>query len=208
MTNLNLFKPFFTRPKVKEMFDLRGHRWAYTGPASYAGHGITIEKLKAMGESAAFFGDYLQARSHHHALEMVLQRKVDAAAVDSTALKHFLAANSHQRDQLQVLTSWGPLPPVAILVNSHIGEEAEKLIVETLMAMHTTPKGRQILEQYSVQKFAVNSADNYAHIARSFIKKPSGRAAAALSTNGAGGKQSVLAAATPLMRNLFESPYY
>ena len=189
------------------MIDLRGHRWAYTGPASYAGHGITIEKLKAMGESAAFFGDLLPARSHHHSLEMVLQRQVDAAAVDSTALGHFLAANSHQSDQLMVLTSWGPLPPVAILLNSHIGAEAEKLIVETLLSMHTTPQGRQILARYSVQKFAVNSADNYAHLSKTYIKKvPAGRSAA-VSANGAGGAK-LFTAPTSLIKNLFEAPYY
>lgn len=196
------------------MFDLRGHRWAYTGPASYAGHGITIEKLKGMGENAAFFSTYLQARSHQHCLEMVIQRKVDAAAVDSNALKHYLAANGHQGDQLIVLTSWGPLPPVPLLVNSHIGEEAEKRIVETLLAMHTTAKGRQVLSQYGVVKFAVNNPANYAHLASTFIKHKPAFSATMANGGKVGGKPQMFqngasaTVATPLLRNLFESPYY
>lgn len=193
------------------MFDLRGHSWAYTAPHSYAGHGITIEKLKGMGENAAFFSNYLQAKSHHHCLEMVIQRKVDAAAVDSNALKHYLAANEHNSGQLSVLTSWGPLPPTPLLVNSHIGTEAEKLIVETLLAMHTTPKGRQILAQYGVVKFAENYSANYAHLSGAFIKqKPvSGGRVGSVANGGKmfqNGASTIVT--TPLVRNLFESPYY
>lgn len=183
------------------MFDLRGHRWAYTSPQLYSGHGITMEKLKTLGENANFFGDYLSSQSHLHSLELVLARKCDAAAVDSNVLQAFLHRNEHLRKELHVLTSWGPLPPAPILVNSHIGNQAEQLLTDTLLNMHTTAKGMELLSKYGVVKFGTNSLQNYSFLTKQYIKKPR-------NSGATGPNKTVHTKLVSLTTNQFESPYY
>ena len=77
---------------IRRFSDLRGRRWAYNEPASHSGYGIVRTHLAALGEKADFFGEVIEAGSHQAALEMILDGRVDAAAIDSTVLETELRA--------------------------------------------------------------------------------------------------------------------
>ena len=48
--------------------------------------------------------------THLKSIEMVLNKDVDGAAIDSTALALQMDKNPELKKQLHILTSWGPLP--------------------------------------------------------------------------------------------------
>ena len=54
---------------------------------------------------------------------MVLDARVDAAAIDSNTLYQFLEEHHELKSELQVLHSIGPLPIPPLLVNSRLPSE-------------------------------------------------------------------------------------
>lgn len=121
---------------------------------------MTLLHLKKMGENASFFGLTNSAVSHLQCIYLVLNRQVDATAVDSNCLQIFLERNPNFKNQIHVLTSLGPLPPYPIVVNKNMSEELKTEIVEALLQMHTQPKWANKLSKYKVRKFvAVDAAE-------------------------------------------------
>lgn len=147
--------------KVKDFIDLRGCKWAYNCPESLSGHVITLSKMKEIGENASFFGNVLYSGSHLDSIKMVINKKVDAAAVDANCLALFLERNSHVADEIKVLTSWGPLPPYPFVVNSKLDESVKSDIMKCLLNMHQDHEGLKRLGEFHVRKFAPISADVY-----------------------------------------------
>lgn len=62
----------------------------------------------------------LAAGNHIRAIEYVLAKKAECAAVGSVALSHFLKKHYYLASQLELKESWGPLPPHPILVNKNL----------------------------------------------------------------------------------------
>ena len=51
---------------------------------------------------------------------MLLDGRVDAAAIDSNVLQYFLLEHPEYKDRLHVMTSVGPLPAPPVVVNSRM----------------------------------------------------------------------------------------
>ena len=62
----------------------------------------------------------LSQGSHHRSLQMILDKKADAAAIDSNALQSFLHIHPEYKDKLAILTSFGPMPIYPIVFNSRM----------------------------------------------------------------------------------------
>jgi len=139
---------------VKEFIDLRGCRWAYNSPNSLSGYGITLYQLKQFGENSIFFGECMQSSSHLESIHMVLNKKVDAAAIESNCLKIFLDRNPKYRDDIVSLTSWGPIPPHPLVVSADMPEFLQKEIMDTLLHMHEDSIAKEKLEKYGIKCFA------------------------------------------------------
>lgn len=145
-----------------EAFDqLRGCKWAYTGPESFSGHQVTLQELRRRGETANFFGNKVPAQSHLDSLYMILDQQVDAAAVDANCLAAFLDRNPAYRDQLAVVESWGPLPPYPIVIRKDLPEVLKSLIASALLAMHQDDAAAKMLAKFRVCKFAPVSLDQF-----------------------------------------------
>jgi len=163
--------------------------------------------LKTMGENANFFGDYQCSKTHLQSLSLILERKCDAAAVDSTVLGLFLEKNPHFKNDLHVLTSWGPLPAYPIVVNSHLSPLAEELIVQALSSMHQTVEGIDCLNKYRIVKFTPNSSLNYAFLSGQFVKK-SNKNGVSSGTPVRKQDKEMRSNKLSLTKDQFESPYY
>jgi ABC-type phosphate/phosphonate transport system substrate-binding protein len=145
---------------AKEFLDIRGCRWAYNGPQSLPGHAITLFNLKQMGENTSFFGNSLKSNSQLDSIRMVLNQKADATSVDANCLALFLDKNPSMSEELFVLTSWGLLPPYAIMVRKELPPDLKQQIVDTLLHMHEDVEGQELLKAFRVRKFTpVSSAD-------------------------------------------------
>lgn len=133
---------------------LRGCKWAFTGPESFSGHQVTLQELKRRGETANFFGNKLQAKSHIDSIYMVINKQVDAAAVDANCLALFLDRNPCYRDKIRVIESWGILPPYPIAVRKDLDADVKAAVLEALLGMHEDPEGAKKLKEFKVERFA------------------------------------------------------
>ncbi|KAL3206713.1 hypothetical protein MRX96_039965 [Rhipicephalus microplus] len=127
---------------------LRGCRWAYTGPESFSGNQITLQVLKRRGETATFFGNKLPSKSHLDSIYMVLNKQVDAAAVDANCLALFFDRNPFYKDQVFVIESWGSLPPYPIVVRRELPQETKLALKDALLEMSQFSEGAKQLAQY------------------------------------------------------------
>ncbi|MGI9046736.1 MAG: phosphate/phosphite/phosphonate ABC transporter substrate-binding protein [Burkholderiales bacterium] len=64
--------------------DLRGARWAYNEPGSHSGYNAVRYHLATLGQCRGYFGEAIEADAHQTSLQWLLDRKVDASAIDST----------------------------------------------------------------------------------------------------------------------------
>uniref|UniRef100_L7M580 Putative abc transporter n=1 Tax=Rhipicephalus pulchellus TaxID=72859 RepID=L7M580_RHIPC len=140
---------------------LRGCRWAYTGPESFSGNQITLQVLKRRGETATFFGNKLRSKSHLDSIYMVLNKQVDAAAVDANCLALFFDRNPSYKDKVFVIESWGSLPPYPIVVRKALPQETKLALKDALLEMSEFSEGAKQLAQYRVKRFAPVSMDQF-----------------------------------------------
>lgn len=140
---------------------LRGCRWAYTGPESFSGNQITLQVLKRYGETATFFGNKLRAKSHLDSIYMVLNKQVDAAAVDANCLALFFDRNPPYKDKVFVIESWGTLPPYPIVVRKALPEETKLALKSALLEMAQYAEGAKQLAKFRVKGFAPVSLDEF-----------------------------------------------
>ncbi|CAN7937588.1 unnamed protein product [Ixodes hexagonus] len=140
---------------------LRGCKWAFTGPESFSGHQVTLQELKKRGETANFFGNKLQARSHLDSIYMVLNKQVDAAAVDANCLALFLDRNPFYKDKIYVIESWGALPPYPIGVRKDLDPNLKAALLDALLQMHNDPEGAKKLKEFRVERFAPVQMDQF-----------------------------------------------
>jgi ABC-type phosphate/phosphonate transport system substrate-binding protein len=147
--------------RVKDFIDLRGCKWAYNPPQSMSGHVITLNQLKELGENTSFFGNIMPSSSHLQSIHMVLNKQTDATAVDSNCLQIFLDRNPSFKDDISVLTSWGPLPPYPIVVNKNMPQFLREQITDALLQMHRDKDAVGKLAKYRITKFAQISQQEY-----------------------------------------------
>jgi phosphonate transport system substrate-binding protein len=67
--------------------DLRGTSWSYNERRSHSGYNVVRHLLAQIGETGGYFGRVIESGSHQASLRMILDRKIDASAIDSTVLE-------------------------------------------------------------------------------------------------------------------------
>ncbi len=140
--------------------DLRGSVWAFNEPNSHSGHTVTRYFLAARGKRNGFFGKIIQSGAHQTSLQWLLERRIDATAIDSTVLETELAANPALRQRLRRIGTLGPSPIPPWVIRGDLPASLRRAVRTTLLTMHTTAKGRAILRRGRMSHFAaVTDAD-------------------------------------------------
>lgn len=132
--------------------DLRGASWAYNEPHSQSGYNLTRCHLARLGEPRGYFGRVVEAGSHLRALQMVLEGRIDATAVDSTVLELELESRPQLMHQLRVIDVLGPSPIPPWVVSTRLPAPLRDAIRATFWQMHTTAAGQAILRQGQMLK--------------------------------------------------------
>lgn len=145
----------------KDFSDLKGHRWAYNDDMSLSGNISTLVELRRMGTNANFFGTVIQSGSHLNSIQMVLENRVDATAIDSNVLIQYLLEHPEHRKEVHVLCSWGPLPIYPIVINSRLPDDTKKKITQALLSMNRIEKWNKELARYNVWGFKASDVSLY-----------------------------------------------
>jgi phosphonate transport system substrate-binding protein len=141
--------------------DLRGHTWAYNEPSSHSGFNIMQYYLAMHGLDEDFFRRRVESGSHRNSLQMVLQRSVDTAAIDSSVLELEKANDPSISGQIRTLEILGPSPSPPWVVHSSISADVRKTFCDILLSMNEHSKGRGILEAGRMLRFASVSDHDY-----------------------------------------------
>ncbi|XP_048761568.2 uncharacterized protein LOC125670435 [Ostrea edulis] len=133
--------------------DLKGQSFAFNDHISLSGCLIVLGNLKKMGYNSNFFGNVLHSGSHLKSIQMLLDNKVDVASIDSNVLRFYLQQNPKQRENLSVLTSFGPMPIYPIVFNSRLSTEMKKQISDALLNIHKSAEWGPKIREWNIQEF-------------------------------------------------------
>ena len=90
--------------------DLRGSSWAYNEPLSHSGFNVVRAYLAGFGHSQGFFREVVESGSHIGSIEMILNGRMEASAIDTTVLDWVIDQRPEVGAQIRVIETIGPSP--------------------------------------------------------------------------------------------------
>jgi phosphonate transport system substrate-binding protein len=141
--------------------DLRGRTWAYNETGSHSGYNLIRCHLAMGGLGAGYFGRVVESGSHQSSLRMVLEHAIDAAAIDSTVLEMEFKKNPSIVDQIRTITILGPSPAPPWVVHGSVSRDVLRALRQKFLSMDKDPRGRRILEDAGMLRFARVSDHEY-----------------------------------------------
>ncbi len=140
--------------------DLRNASWAYNEPGSQSGYNVVRYELAARGETCGFFGRVIEAGAHQTSLKMILNREVDASAIDSTVLELELLKDPSLRSQIRIIDTFGPSPIPPWVISKKLPIELRKTLRDLFLQLNQDPEGQNLLSRGGMIRFApVNDRD-------------------------------------------------
>ena len=146
--------------------DLRGASWAYNEPDSHSGYNVVAHHLVTLGETWDYFGRVVEAGSHQASLGMILDGGIDASAIDSTVLELELEKDPTMESRLRVIETLGPSPIPPWVILRSVPEARREAVRETLIGMEEDARGRDVLSELPVARFARVEDGDYDPIRR------------------------------------------
>jgi ABC-type phosphate/phosphonate transport system substrate-binding protein len=144
--------------------DLRGRTWAYNECGSHSGFNMVQYHLAMRGLDLNFFRRIVESGSHRNSLQMVLQRSIDTAAIDSSVLELELAKDPAISGEIRIVEVLGPSPAPPWVVHSSVPPDMRKTLGDILLSMNEHSNGRRILEAGGMLRFAPVSDHDYDQI--------------------------------------------
>ena len=141
--------------------DLRGRTWADNEPGSHSGYNLIRYHLAMGGLGASYFGRIVESGSHQNSLQMVLDRAIDAAAIDSMVLEMEFKKNPSIVERIRTITTLGPSPAPPWVVHDSVPGRVLRALRQEFLSMDKDPRGRQILEDAGILRFAQVSDHEY-----------------------------------------------
>jgi phosphonate transport system substrate-binding protein len=104
--------------------------------------------------------------SHNKSVELVAKKIADGAAVDSLVYEYMLKSNSPYTRQTKIIKRSPPYGMPPVVVTRYIHPDMKKRLKEILLSMHTTEKGKRILNAMLIDRFVEISDSAYDSIRR------------------------------------------
>lgn len=113
------------RRGIESLSDI--HTWAYNDPCSLSGFYSLIQRI---GDTSGM----VCSGSHPASIKKILAGEVDAASVDSNALRMAFIKNPSLRTRLRVVEWWGPHPIQPVVLRSSLPAETKAGILAALLS--------------------------------------------------------------------------
>ena len=134
--------------------DLRGASWAYNEPGSHSGYNVVRYHLAMLGETSGYFGRVIESGAHQVSLQMILDGRIDASAIDSTVLEQEIRRDPAIRSKVRILETLGPSPIPPWVVQRNLSPDLRSNVRDLLLGMHQEPEGREVLANGQITRFA------------------------------------------------------
>lgn len=133
--------------------ELRGASWAYNEANSHSGYNVVRHHLNRLGERGGYFGAAVESGAHQVSLRMIINRDIDAAAIDSTVLENELARTPGLQDDIRVIGTLGPSPMPPWVMRASLPQALKQSLRKTFLQMHREPGGLEILQAWGMARF-------------------------------------------------------
>jgi phosphonate transport system substrate-binding protein len=153
--------------------DLSGCVWAYNERASHSGCNLVCYSLLERGKSPDYFGKTVKSGSHLQSLEMVLEGKVDAAAIDSHLIDLLRSKDEKLSSRLRVVEVLGPSSIPPIVASKRLDDVLKCKMQEALVTMHLDNCGKKGLREGLIERFVAVRDEDYGNI-REMLEKVQG----------------------------------
>lgn len=144
--------------------ELRGCIWAYNERTSHSGCNLVCYSLLERGKSPDYFGETVKSGSHLQSLDMVLEGKADATAIDSHLLDVLRSKDEELAARLRVVDVLGPSSIPPMVVSKRLDGELKCKLREALVTMHLEDCGAKVLRDGLIERFVVVRDEDYGNI--------------------------------------------
>jgi phosphonate transport system substrate-binding protein len=155
-----------TQSPFQTFAELRGKVWAYNEPRSQSGYNVVRAYLSSLIDGNGFFGKAVESGAHMTSLAMVMEGRVDCAAIDSTVLEWFLSEHHDLREGIRVVETFGPSPIPPWVISRRVPESDRERLRKLLLKMDEDPMGGPILSAGRMARFVAASDTDYDPIRR------------------------------------------
>jgi phosphonate transport system substrate-binding protein len=133
--------------------DLRGTSWADNESGSHSGYNLIRYHLATLSNNLSYFSEMIESGSHLASLQMILERKIDASAIDSIVLEVELRRSPSLSTNLRIIKTLGPSPVPPLVIKRSLSKETKIYLRELLIHMHEEPDGQTILSHLKLARF-------------------------------------------------------
>ncbi|WP_232699588.1 substrate-binding domain-containing protein [Brevibacillus daliensis] len=139
---------------ISDINELREKRVAIADPSSYSSYIFVSKKLAEINETPEhFFESYTYTYSHEKSLKAVMNRVVDAAAVNSLVYEQAKLENPDIINSLQIIEKSEPVGTGPVVISSSLSDEEKNIIKELFMSMHEQPTLKPALKGLFIDRF-------------------------------------------------------
>ena len=133
--------------------DLEGCTWAYNEPDSHSGCNVVCSSLLEQHKSPHYFGNVVRSGSHMNSLNMIVEEKVDAAAIDSHVFEVALRRNPILTEHIHCIDLLGPSTIPPIVVAKRLDAALKERLRDTLITMHEDDYMADRLHEGLIERF-------------------------------------------------------
>lgn len=152
---------------IKNVEQLKGKSFAFVDMYTSAGYVFPRAYLRSMGyDPDQFFGKMVFAGKHDAAFLQVFHRETVGAAAKNIVFDQIAAQNPDFKKNMLVLATSGPFPEKPVVVRPDLDKKLIRRILGTLLAMHTTPEGRNALASFGADRFIRTTLSDFSEVDR------------------------------------------
>lgn len=145
---------------------LRGRSFAYNEAASHSGYGVVRYHLVTLGETHGFFGRVVGSGAHQTSIRMVVDREVDASAIDSQVLAIELRDHPELRGRIRVIDTLGPSTIQPVVTSTRVAPELGAAVRAQLLRLGDDRAARSFLDRGLIERFVAVDGSDYDDVRR------------------------------------------
>lgn len=147
---------------IRDFSGLRGKSFAFTDPKSNSGCLVPTYMLSRMNETPnSYFAKHIFTYGHDKSINAVAKKLVDGAAVDSLIWDYTQWQHPELTAKTRIVTTSPPYGIPPIVVRKDVDPAIKGQLRDTLLTMHESPRGREILAGMMIDRFADGNDRDY-----------------------------------------------
>lgn len=142
---------------------MRGRNFAFVDQATPEGYLFPLAYLRQHGveDPSTFFANSFFTGSHASSIFAVLDGRADLGAAKDAVFDRQVANDPSIGRELIILAESAALPETTLCLKQDLPDDLREKLTTVLLAMDSTPRGRQILQNIAARRFTRASQDDY-----------------------------------------------